>query len=349
MELLPSALVDKDLEQLIDKEIISSVDLRDGYLQPASIDLPIGDTAYLVDEAFLPFKHDVTKLIKHKGLREYSLAQKAELHKSCTYLIPTVKLNLQEHHKAKVSPKSSIGRIDLLVETISDHVGQFDNFPQGHKGQLWLAVEPQSFNVDTQALQAYNQLRIFDMNRLAMCRVDPHEILGETYDSHSNQQTSPNVLTLSLDVPKGFVGYRAKKTNRFLDLQKRDHKRSDFFEEVNSKDGKVTLEKDAFYILATRERVRIPPHLSAEMDALDLSLGPLRAHYAGFFDPGFGWPKGNKGVLEIRPQKTITVDHGQPICNLRFSLNTQPPSAHYGEIQSNYKDQRELLLAKFLK
>lgn len=348
MELLPAALVDKDLEQLIGTEIVSDTDLDD-FLQPASIDLPVGEMAYLVDKVFLPFKHSVSDLVKQESFREYPLTANTELHKDGTYLIPSVHLNLQPHHAAQVSPKSSIGRIDLLVETISDYVGQFDNFPAGHKGQLWLAVQPQSFSVEVQHLQAYNQLRIFDTKRSGVYKLNPEEILGDTYDSHSNQSVIPNVVTLSLDVPSGFVGYKAKKTNRLLDLTRRDHPREDFFEEVHSDNGKVTLEKDAFYILATRERVRIPPPYSAEMDAQDLSLGPLRAHYAGFFDPGFGWDQGNKGVLEVRPQKTITLDHGQPICNLRFRMNTQPPDAHYGEIDSNYNDQRELLLAKYFK
>lgn len=46
-------------------------------------------------------------------------------------------------------------------------------------------------------------------------------------------------------------------------------------------------------------------HLSAEMVPFSHHVGELRAHYAGFFDPGFGYGaageiKGTVGVLEVR-------------------------------------------------
>eukprot|EP00961_Rhodomonas_salina_P228888 3093659-Rhodomonas_salina.1 len=53
-------------------------------------------------------------------------------------------------------------------------------------------------------------------------------------------------------------------------------------------------------------RVCVPVHLSAEMVPFSHHVGELRAHYAGFFDPGFGYGregelKGTVGVLEVWP------------------------------------------------
>ena len=40
------------------------------------------------------------------------------------------------------------------------------------------------------------------------------------------------------------------------------------------------------------EAVSIPPELASEMTAYDPTSGELRTHYAGFFDPGFGFDVG---------------------------------------------------------
>jgi len=119
-----------------------------------------------------------------------------------------------------------------------------------------------------------------------------------------------------------------------------------------SESGKLTLEKDRFYILATKERVSVPNHLSAEMVPFSHHVGELRAHYAGFFDPGFGYGargeiNGTVGVLEVRPHETINIYHGQPICLMEFFRNSQPPARPYGFAGSNYQGQEGPKLAKY--
>ena len=68
------------------------------------------------------------------------------------------------------------------------------------------------------------------------------------------------------------------------------------------------LEPEDFYILMSKERIRIPGEYAAEMVAYEAACGELRTHYAGFFDPGFGTDeahgKGSKGVLEVRSHET---------------------------------------------
>ncbi len=55
--------------------------------------------------------------------------------------------------------------------------------------------------------------------------------------------------------------------------------------------GGLVLNPDEFYILASREFVTVPRDHAAEMRAYDTRVGEFRAHYAGFFDPGFGMLK----------------------------------------------------------
>jgi dCTP deaminase len=78
----------------------------------------------------------------------------------------------------------------------------------------------------------------------------------------------------------------------------------EFWDKIESDDGRLNLEKDEFYILATREDVGVPPRTAAEMVPYDSRSGEFRVHYAGFFDPGFGWENGkamgSRAVLEVR-------------------------------------------------
>ena len=64
-----------------------------------------------------------------------------------------------------------------------------------------------------------------------------------------------------------------------------------------------SVNPDEFYILASREFVAIPEKYAAEMRAYDTRVGEFRAHYAGFFDPGFGLTKlgakPTRAVLEL--------------------------------------------------
>ena len=98
------------------------------------------------------------------------------------------------------------------------------------------------------------------------------------------------------------------------------------------------------------EGVRIPPGLAAEMTAYDPTAGELRTHYAGFFDPGFGYGAeraGTRAVLEVRAHDVpFMVEHGQRVCKLGFERMSEPPDLLYGrDIGSSYQDQ-ELTVSK---
>src|SRR6267143_2583524 len=66
----------------------------------------------------------------------------------------------------------------------------------------------------------------------------------------------------------------------------------EFWEPVHPEPGgRIVLEPEVFYLLLSAEGVSVPPCYAAEMLAYDPTAGELRTHYAGFFDPGFGYSR----------------------------------------------------------
>jgi len=108
---------------------------------------------------------------------------------------------------------------------------------------------------------------------------------------------------------------------------------------------RLVLDPNEFYILASSEYVRIPAEYAAEMVPIDPSMGELRVHYAGFFDPGFGdtedLSKGSKGVLEVRSLDVpFYIEDNQIIARLKYEKLAEPPSKLYGtDIGSTYQSQ----------
>jgi dCTP deaminase len=180
------------------------------------------------------------------------------------------------------------------------------------------------------------------------------------YDDHNNiikNKCFDNKLILSLELTKNNCGYQAKDTNDVIDLNKKNHDWKDFFKEIklSNKNGlKINLEKDKFYILSTKEKIMIPPNYSSEMIPFSHLIGELRVHYAGFFDPGFGYSKdnklkGSKGTLEIRAHENIIIYDGQPICFMEFFKNKSIPNEIYNFKKNNYQGQKKAKLSKFFK
>jgi len=149
----------------------------------------------------------------------------------------------------------------------------------------------------------------------------------------------------------GPVGYRAKKHTDRIDLQRiACYDPIDFWEPILfHRQRTLILDPNDFYVLVTREAIRVPPTFAAEMVAYDATVGEFRVHYAGFFDPGFGWdaPTGAKAVLEVRSHEVpFMLEHGQTVGWLRYEPMAAAPDRLYGaNIGSSYQSQ-SLRLAK---
>jgi dCTP deaminase len=169
-------------------------------------------------------------------------------------------------------------------------------------------------------------------------------------DGAVGQANIRNGLNVGVDLKgaggKALIGYRALKFADVLDVEKRGHNKRDFWEPIHaSRDGRLILQPNEFYILASRERIQVPPEHAAEMIPIDPMMGEFRAHYAGFFDPGFGYAAegggGSKAVLEVRTLEVpFVLEHGQTIARLVYEELADRPAKIYGQgIASHYQGQ----------
>jgi dCTP deaminase len=357
------------LREAIQKEWISAGDYRipNDAIQPASLDLHLGEHAWALRCSFLP---DVGSTVEEKlqdiAFQRIDLRDGATLERDRPYLIPLLEeVRLPQHLHAKANPKSSTGRLDVFTRVITDNNHRFDEINAGYKGKLYLEVVPRSFAIHVKTRLALNQLRLI-AGEPRLRDADLHTLHAEFpllyLDTHSLRATELSTadgLFLSLDLAgnaETIVGYRAKKNSLPVDLR-RTHSYAwrDYWEPVYPEAGqRIVLEPEIFYLLLSAEGVCIPPDYAAEMLAYDPTAGELRTHYAGFFDPGFGYSRhgkrhGSRAALEVRARDvSFMVEHRQPVCKLAFERMLAPPDLLYGEdVGSNYQGQVSMLSKHF--
>ena len=347
---MSGVLPDSTIREMIqDGRIDAAEQVAAGQIQPASLDLRLGDTAYRVRASFLAGKdRPVADRLGDFKMHEIDLAGGALLEKGCVYVVPLLEsLNLPKGVSGAASAKSSIGRLDLLTRIITDHGTEFDRIPDGYQGPLYVEICPQSFSVIATRGQMLNQI-IFRQGRTVISDSELEELHAKT-PIVSGEALISGGLGFSVDLkPKDdtLVGYRAKPHTGVIDLAKLAHyEPMDFWEEVRTDADWIILDPGAFYILVSREAIVIPPDHAAEMAPYIAMVGEFRVHYAGFFDPGFGWAEaggaGSRGVLEVRCHEApFVLEHGQIVGRLVYERMAETPDALYGrEIKSNYQGQ----------
>jgi dCTP deaminase len=329
--------------------IMADTPIETGQIQPASLDLRLGSTAYRVRASFLAGRQRTVKdRLGDFQMHAVDLTGGAVLEKGCVYVVPLMeRLRLPKGMTAAASAKSSIGRLDLLTRIITDHGVEFDRVPEGYDGPLYVEICPRSFSVVAQPGQMLNQI-IFRQGKTLMSDDDLRALHAQT-PIVSGDPVISDGLGFSVDLrPESgtLVGYRAKPHTGVVDLAKLNHyDPTEFWEEVHTKDGWIILDPGAFYILVSREAIVIPPMQAAEMAPYLAMVGEFRVHYAGFFDPGFGYAEaggeGSRGVLEVRCHEApFVLEHGQVVGRLVYEHMSALPAALYGrDIKSNYQGQ----------
>lgn len=329
--------------------IAASSPILNEQIQPASLDLRLGDTAYRVRASFLPGRDaTVAERLDALTMHEINLTGGAVLEKGCVYLVPLMeRLSLPAGMTAAASAKSSIGRVDLMTRVITDQGIEFDRVPEGYDGPLYAELCPQSFSVVAQPGQLLTQI-IFRQGKTLLSDDELRAVHART-PIVSGDPVISDGLAFSVDLKpaKGdLVGYRAKRHTGVVDLSKLNHYApADYWEEVRTSDGRIILDPGAFYILVSREAIAIPPDCAAEMAPYLAMVGEFRVHYAGFFDPGFGFDAaggtGSRGVLEVRCHEApFVLEHGQVVGRLVYEAMSETPEQLYGtDIASNYQGQ----------
>ena len=327
-------------------------------IQPASLDLRLGTVAYRVRASFLTGAGArVADRLDTFGMHSVDLSEGAVLEKGCVYVVPLMEsLALPSDISAAANAKSSTGRLDLLTRVITDGGVEFDRIPAGYGGPLFAEICPRSFSVLVRPGMRLNQIRFAAGEAL----LDDTELrtLHEKTPLVDGTPVIDDGLGFSVDLrlpQTSLVGYRAKPHTGVIDLDRIDHYcPRDYWEEVHSDNGQIILDPGAFYILVSRESVTIPPDYAAEMAPFLAMVGEFRVHYAGFFDPGFGYAEaggaGSRGVLEVRCHEApFVLEHGQVVGRLLYERMSEAPSQLYGVgIASNYQGQG-LKLSKHFK
>jgi len=330
-------------------------------IQPASLDLRPGATAYRVRASFLPGKNSsVDEKIRDLGMTEIDLRPGAVFEKRCVYIVPLMEeWFLPEEVSGKANPKSTTGRLDLFTRLITDYGTEFERVPQGYRGRLYAEVVPRTFSVRLQEGMSLNQVRFIRGNPPLLQEErtlkELHVESPLSYSPDDSPAESPRLISIDLAGASGaeVVGYKAKNHAPLIDLALVNHyDPSEFWEPIHST-RRIILNPDDFYILVSKEKVSVPPHLAAEMVAYDPSIGEFRIHYAGFFDPGFGYAveegRGTTAVLEVRSHEVpFVVEDGQVVGRLIYERLLEPPEKIYGpKIGSSYQSQGLSLSKQF--
>lgn len=334
-------------------------------IQPASLDIRLGRKCYRVRSSFLPGKsQQIATKLADLTMHELDLSEPTVLERGCVYLVEAMEeLHLHADVSARANPKSTTGRLDIFTRLITDHTDRFDRVERGYRGKLYVEVSPRTFSVRLRAGVRLNQIR-FTRGQPLPADTHVHALHDEhtlLYDA-AGQPLAPEVLEgglwLRIDLAAGgdgdIVGYRAKRDAPVVDVtQLRHYHREEFWDPILAgRSRSMVLSPDEFYILVTAERVRVPLSYAAELVPIEPDVGEFRIHYAGFFDPGFGYGqrgevKGTPGVLEVRSHEVpFLLEHEQKVGRLVYERLSRPVERAYGGGAGSSYHAQGLALAK---
>jgi dCTP deaminase len=358
--ILPS----QEIRELIrNGKILSRVEIADDQIQPASIDLRLGNMAYQVEASFLPNgKSPIRPKIRELQLAEIDLSKPALLNPLDVFIVPLVEsLALPPDMGGKANPKSTTGRLDIFTRLMTESGAQFEEVPKGYSGDLYVEIVPRTFPIIVRAGTKLNQLRFFrgspEKDDEQLRKIAQKQQL--VYYENEDTRTLPIIrdgLRVSVDLQgsekQSIVAYKAKKKCSAIDLAKMNaYDVADFWVPIISP-NKLVLSPGDFYLMASKERIGVPPGSAAEMDPYDPSIGEFTVHYAGFFDPGFGHGvsgeiKGTKAVLEVRAHEVpILLEDGQTVGRLIYHKMSERPDKLYGQAIGSSYQQQGLALSK---
>jgi dCTP deaminase len=380
-------LQSQEIRELIGNgKIRSSVEISDDQIQPASMDLRLGNVAYRVQASFLPGRSSAlsTKIAELK-IAEYDLSRPTLLETNAVYVVPLIEsLSLPRDIGGKANPKSTTGRLDIFTRLITDGGLEFEHVLKGYSGDLYVEIVPRTFPIVVAAGTKLNQLRFIRGNPpstdgvLAQLAEREHLVYYDNGDGPAEavierglkkgvadqggdqQAIIDRGLRTTTDLEgsesSSIVAYKAKRHCPPVDLSKvRAYDAADFWIPIHSPNSKrVVLDPGDFYLMASKERFSVPPSYAAEMEPFDQSIGDFSVHYAGFFDPGFGYGasgdiKGTKAVLEVRAHEVpILLEDRQIVGRLIYHRMADSPEKLYGQaIGSSYQKQGLALSKQF--
>ncbi|MDC0140990.1 2'-deoxycytidine 5'-triphosphate deaminase [Pelagibacteraceae bacterium] len=348
-------LVYEDYLSLYNKKQIISVGFKKSQIQPSSIDLSLSDECYEIKTSFLSPDNKVRDKLKKIDSKKINLQTSKIFKKNKTYIIKLNEtLKLSNSIMGHCNPKSSTGRLNVFCRTILDYCDEYEKIPKNYNGEMFLEITTRSFDIRLSKGDKLNQMRLRKNLNNYLNDEELNKINKRTPLIFTNKKNIiQNGLRISVDLSNNnkICAYVAKKTSLNINFSKISfYEITKFWKPLKPTNNSLIIEKNKFYILKSKEKIRIPSNLAGEMIPYDTGIGDFRAHYAGFFDPGFGDPEGSYAVLEVKTNELpFILEDGQTIARIKYEKLSKKTSVVYGfSINSNYQNQK-LALSKHFK
>ena len=349
------SLIYNDYKKLFKQNELQSTLNIDKQIQPSSLDLSLSEECYEIKCSFLSPNSKVRDKLDGLIIKKINLKNSQLFTKNKTYLVKlNEKLNLKNNIKGYCNPKSSTGRLDIFCRTILDHCDEYEKIPLNYKGEMFIEITTRSFDIEFISGDKLNQMRlVYEKNNF----IKDKELIKINKSTNiifnSKIANIDNGLKVSVDLSskQKICAYIAKKNAPPLRFNKVNYyNKNKYWNALTTKKNSLIIERNMFYILKSKEKIRIPTHMAGEMIPYDTGIGDFRAHYAGFFDPGFGDPKGAYAVLEVKTNELpFIIEDGQTIARIKYEKLNKKTSVVYGSsINSNYQNQK-LALSKHFK
>ncbi len=351
------ALTDKDYLNLYKNKKIISKKFEISQIQPSSLDLTLSEECYEIKYSFLSPNSSVRDKLTNLAVKKIDLKKKFKFKINKTYIVRlNEKLNLDANFFGHCNPKSSTGRLDIFCRIIVDYSDEYEKIPKNYKGEIFLEITTRSFDISFKEGDKLNQLRLVHKNHKYINDNELIQINKKDKIIFTKNKTNTNIenglrVSVNLSSKNKVIAYSAKVGAPAIDFNKINfHKIIDYWNPIYENKKSILIEKNKFYILRSKEKVRIPNTLAGEMIPYDTGIGDFRAHYAGFFDPGFGNPNGSYAVLEVKTNELpFIMEDGQTIARIKYEKLNKKSNIVYGlGINSNYQNQ-ELKLSKHFK
>ncbi len=343
---------------LISAGFIQGIDVN--CASAASLDLPLSNEAYRISYAFLPGQgRTVRSYLAAVGAELFDLSNRLEV--GATYLVRIAgQIELPREVYGYSNPKSSAGRLNLLVRIVADNVAMYDALtPARWQGECWVLLQANSFPVRLSPGLSVSQLRLFTgptfLSPLEVeCaartpglffHADGTPYRSEEYVRHADSLLIPLAIPNEIGAQ---IGWECRGSSHTLDFSKRhEYEPEDFFSPVFvQRDGSVLLRKGCFYILSTEPRICVPPWIAAELRAIDPRFGEYRTHTAGYIDPGWGYGVEGEGRGSVITLEFVMYEDTRfflgdlrYVARIRYERMCETPDRPYGSNNPSYPKQ----------
>jgi len=353
------SLIHIDYFKLLKDNIIINKNYTSTQIQPSSLDLTLSDECYEINASFLSPNSCIRDKLDKMINKKINLNNKYIFKKNITYLVKlNEKLNLKKNIFGKCNPKSSTGRLDIFCRTILDFSDEYEKIPLNYNGEIFLEITSRSFNIELKKGDSLNQMRLIYRNHDYIddeSLKNYHKIDPIIFDQFGNKNiakiSSGLKISVDLNINNKTSAYVAKSNAPILKFSNtKSHAVADFWNSIKTKEGFLIVRPGQFYILRSKQKVRIPNNMAGEMIPYNTGIGDFRVHYAGFFDPGFGDPSGTYAVLEVKTSEVpFILEDDQVIASIKYERLNKESKVVYGtNFKSNYQNQG-LALSKHFK